>query len=505
MQSRVASSLPSALHLAGLGFRVVPKGAKKSPAVDDWPNAATANPEDVRSMWRRFPAAGVCVATGRGLVVVDIDPRHGGDQTLSDLLGKNDPLPPTPTVRTGSGGTHIYFRTSEAGWKNRANILPGIDIRTDGGQVVAPPSIHPDTGEPYTWTTPPETPLATMPDWLDALLRPRPAAPVRVERPAAPVAVASRYAEKVIDSALAKIGSATEGARNETLRDAAFAAGQYAEATGIDRASALASMVAEAVAIGLTEREAQSTAARAFDAGARNPKRPTERHTPQPQQRRQAPAQGVSAPEADEDADDWTAGMRRAGNGKLRPSLRNAILILENDPAWAGRLWLDEYRDRRYLGDRELGAESLLSEMRQAIEERYSIEVGSDTMAQAVDAVCTRRRRDPLVEYLDNCAANWDGSLRLADWLGDALGVRDDLGAVYGWRWAVGAVARALQPGCKLDTCMIVIGPQGAKKSSTLRALVGPEWFSDTEIDLENKDAYLQIRGAWVHELAELS
>jgi predicted P-loop ATPase len=74
-----------------------------------------------------------------------------------------------------------------------------------------------------------------------------------------------------------------------------------------------------------------------------------------------------------------------------------------------------------------------------------------------------------------------------------------------GVAWLVGAVARVFQLGCKLDTMVVLVGPQGVGKSSGCAALM-PDggWFSDSALDLRNKDAFLQLRGVWLYELAEL-
>jgi hypothetical protein len=114
------------------------------------------------------------------LAVLDVDVRDGGDVTLAQLEADHSPLPSTPTVVTGSGGFHhylwapLYLRSRNL----RSLELDGLEIKAAGTQVVAPPSVHPDTGKEYCWH--PAHPLvgeeiASLPDWLAALTpAPRP-------------------------------------------------------------------------------------------------------------------------------------------------------------------------------------------------------------------------------------------------------------------------------------------------------------------------------------------
>jgi hypothetical protein len=110
------------------------------------------------------------ILTGGDLMVLDIDAKSGGLITLDDLIKKYGALPNTPKVKTGGGGYHFYFRTPIGlTIKNRANVLPGLDIRGEGGYVVAPPSIH-SSGKRYEWEVDMNTPLAECPNWLIDLI-----------------------------------------------------------------------------------------------------------------------------------------------------------------------------------------------------------------------------------------------------------------------------------------------------------------------------------------------
>lgn len=137
-----------------LGFAVFPcKPRDKTPLATHGCKSATVDPVRIRAWWERHPEANVAIATGdrSGIVVLDVDPRHGGDKSLTELQLKYGPLPDAPRVWTGGGGSHIYFAHPGRAVRNSAGkIGSGLDIRGDGGYVVAPPSIH-SSGEIYRW------------------------------------------------------------------------------------------------------------------------------------------------------------------------------------------------------------------------------------------------------------------------------------------------------------------------------------------------------------------
>ena len=104
------------------------------------------------------------------MIVIDVDPRAGGLESLAALEKHCGKLPETLTTFSGrrDGGHHLYF-VRPAGILSARRLGRGIDLKTSSGYVVVPPSIHPDTGKPYTAH---EAPVATPPTALTALLRP---------------------------------------------------------------------------------------------------------------------------------------------------------------------------------------------------------------------------------------------------------------------------------------------------------------------------------------------
>ncbi len=129
-----------------------------------------ATTSEVEEWFRRWSDGNVGIVTGAvsRLVVLDIDPKHGGDESLAHLIREHGPLPHTIEALTGGGGRHIYFAHPGGILRNKVGIFPGIDIRGDGGCIVAPPSVH-TCGKAYKWVKgkdPLHTSLAPLPAWL---------------------------------------------------------------------------------------------------------------------------------------------------------------------------------------------------------------------------------------------------------------------------------------------------------------------------------------------------
>jgi hypothetical protein len=117
---------------------------------------------------------GVVTGAVSNLVVLDVDSRHGGDESLTWLEVEHGPLPRTVEAKSGGGGRHLYFAHPGGSVPSRAALAPGIDVRADGGCIVAPPSLHAGGGR-YEWVrgrSPDEAPPAPLPQWLLELARP---------------------------------------------------------------------------------------------------------------------------------------------------------------------------------------------------------------------------------------------------------------------------------------------------------------------------------------------
>lgn len=176
----------AALDYVVQGFAVFPCRARdKRPLTNNGYNGATKDSSSVEAWWRRHPNANVGIATGEvsDIFVLDIDvgTNKDGEETLRRLEAEHGPLPKTVEAITGSGGRHLFFQYFKGVQNSVSRLGNGLDVRSDGGHVVAPPSIHPDGGE-YRWREdhgPEDLAPAAPPPWLVQLARSTRTAPIR--------------------------------------------------------------------------------------------------------------------------------------------------------------------------------------------------------------------------------------------------------------------------------------------------------------------------------------
>jgi hypothetical protein len=175
--STAAQQRAARLYAERFGFAVFPcRPRGKEPLTTHGCRDASRNSDVIAREWNANPSANVAIATGAasGIFVLDCDDRHGGDQSLAALESRHGKIPETPIVLTPGPGLHIYLRLPEGvEIRNSAGALgPGLDIRAEGGYVIAPPSVHPN-GLLYRWEASSridEVALAEPPEWLVQLI-----------------------------------------------------------------------------------------------------------------------------------------------------------------------------------------------------------------------------------------------------------------------------------------------------------------------------------------------
>ncbi|MCW2236821.1 bifunctional DNA primase/polymerase [Azospirillum canadense] len=339
--------LGAALEYAALGLRVVPghwvhregrcscgnpecTSPGKHPRSRHGYKDATVDPRLLREVWRRSPYANVMIATGpeSGIWVLDIDPRHGGADSLAALLDAHGALPETLVAASGGGGWHYFFRwVPDRPVPSRSGALgAGLDIRGAKGVIVAPPSMH-ASGVAYAWVDgrgPGARPIADPPAWLlDCAQTGRSGAPLRAAPPVGRLGVATgapsshpsdgaaerglprasaervdspsvpagggaggapsprrpaeavslpAYVEAAFRTEIARVEGATPGTRNETLLAAARALGTLVAAGALGEPLVRATLTAAALRAGLSEPEITRTVESGLGYGLARPR-----------------------------------------------------------------------------------------------------------------------------------------------------------------------------------------------------------------------------------------
>ena len=281
--------LRSALALAARGWHVFPCAAgRKRPAFrQSWRDLATADPDRVRTWWSRRPY-NIGVSCGpSGLVVIDLDVPHGAqpggnpeDDVAAGGVGSfaglcrrhGEPYPPvTFSVDTPSGGCHLYFAAAGERLRNSAGLLgPLIDIRADGGYVVAPGS---RIGQ-RAYTVRDSSPPMPLPPWIAGLLHGGAAAtPTAARRlPVSGHGRGTAYALAALREETRRVAAARPGTRNDTLNRAGFSLGQLVAAGLLPPAAVITALASAAGRAGLPEGEARRTIRSGMAAGARKPR-----------------------------------------------------------------------------------------------------------------------------------------------------------------------------------------------------------------------------------------
>lgn len=251
--------LRSAFELCQWGWKVFPLApGSKIPAISKRDGGrgcldATNDAEKIAEWHKRFPAANIGVACGEpsGIIVVDLDPRNGSEETIEKFRQRKWWFPDTVSVRTANGGLHLYY-AFEPSLKNSKSVLgKGIDVKTTGGYVVAPPSVL-DGGKRYEWLLSPlGDHLPRPPMWMVQALRPKPDSGFTFNQASAP---------RDISALVRTVATAPEGSRNNVLYWAACRAAEgglltkaaadsfadAAQACGLNREDALKSIASAA-------------------------------------------------------------------------------------------------------------------------------------------------------------------------------------------------------------------------------------------------------------------
>jgi hypothetical protein len=484
----------------------------KHPATASGFKDATVDASKIRAWWSRHPAANIGIATGAsGLCVIDVDGDDGA-LSLADLESQHGALPAAATVLTGGGGSHVYFRRPDASDvpSSAGRVADNIDVRCDGGYVVAPPSVH-ASGRLYHWECGSPDDPGTLPDWL---------------------------ARRVISSRRARLDHTPTGSWDDGLVGRAFRhAGLVLRsvddtraavtcpfgdhAPGADTSTVVFAPTAECpdgvwhCSHAHCDGRTQADVLRQLPEGAVRRARTEVAPTPA--------CEVADATSAEDDGPNWTASLvwRSTRRGQVLDAVPgNAILYLSRHHEWAGRLRYDTYLGRaRWAaqppdlpGMARPAAGELLSDAHYAYihhwfasrpiaQERVNFAGGQ--LRDAVDAAAMAHSHSSLADWLDTLA--WDGTARIHRWLIDYLAANDDpVSRAVGRMWLISAIARAYDPGCQADHVLVLEGGQGVGKSTAAAVLAGEHYLSTMGSISDETRAASALRGRWIVEIGEL-
>ena len=221
--------------------------------------------------WARRQNVGIRTGRASGIIGIDVDP--GGD--VSPLN-----LPATATVSTGRpGAIHLYYRCREPIGNSSGKLGRHIDVKGDGGQLVYPGSVHPDTKVIYQWADgfePWNVEIAELPRHVIDLLTSTEGKPARTSAPRNSPSRPDRYAASALRQEMAAVSASVKGARNAKLNEAAFKMGTLIGAGLLDRQGVEESLMQAAIACGHVaedgETMARNTIRSGIEAGVQHPR-----------------------------------------------------------------------------------------------------------------------------------------------------------------------------------------------------------------------------------------
>ncbi|WP_434304185.1 VapE domain-containing protein [Clostridium botulinum] len=215
--------------------------------------------------------------------------------------------------------------------------------------------------------------------------------------------------------------------------------------------------------------------------------------------------------ETEEVNTEWLKKITYTEQGKVRSTISNFLLIIENDPMLKGKIAYNEFSNRAVvIGQLPWRKKDNISDwndtddsgLREFIEKYYNIS-STAKCADALALIFEKHSFHPIKDYLNNL--KWDGKERINTLLIDYLGAEDsNYVKTITRKTLVGAVARIFIPGIKFDTMLVLSGPQGIGKSTIIKKL-GKDWYSDSLTTVSGKEAYEQLQGFWLIEMGEMT
>lgn len=461
-----------ALEYAVHGYAVLPlQSGKKIPLLKSWKKYQTtpATDEEINEWWEKNPSANIGIITGKisGITVVDID-------TKGDKVVPLETFPPTYTVKTPSGGYHLYYEYDPRILQtaNTFPQFPHVDIRNDGGYVVAPPSKN-EKGDYVIFKN---LPVAAFP--VSLFLGSEGKTPSK-----------KRTALKL------KIGVEVGGQENAMTSIIGKLVRSYREKDWEKEVWEAACAINETYKPPIKERDMQ----RIYESITKTERARLAGLIPSPIE---------MTDEQKEHMSKTTRNKRYAltvnDDGIPHGNSSNIVRMLENDPALKDKVRYDVFRRVvQVKGDTEWRpyTDEETVKVMVYLQDEYNRGITKLNVHDAIVHVAYGHQFDEPTEWLKSL--EWDEEKRLEDWLIKTCGVPDDqYHRAVGSRWFLGLVARLVYPGCIFDNALVFYGPQNIGKTSILR-IIGGEWYRSFTGNVADKDFLQLLNGAAIIDLDE--
>ena len=474
--------------------------------------------------------------TGVCVIDVDVKPGQRGRETLAELEAMLGPLPATLTARTPSGGLHLYFVMPDFAGARVSNKVfgrnSGIDFQNEGQFVVFPGGVIADGPFPgtYEWIDRAATVAELPAEWLVHLMKaPAPRAEGEHEEAPPPIDVTSEDGARVVEDAikwcLEEAPVAVKGNNGQTtlLEVAGKLVRHYRLPLEVARELIVSAWSPRCTPPSswrdqhIDRKLSEAVHALRFPEWGMGW---SEKKMAEVEQKMKATAKGLRPGVTPKRRQHNPAHIYSFVPGrdvlKTTDEPKAALLVdvankLATHPAWEGCLQWDEFRGRVVAVDPPLkmDAESGgrisdddINNVRQWLSCNGMLVSEGDCMA-AIRSASRQNAFHPVREYLESCRGRGRGRGLLATLAQRLFGNADPYANLFLEKFLVSAVRRAMQPGCRVDTVLVLVGKQGVRKTTFVQHLFGPEFTRTQMPSLENKDASAALAEFWGVELGE--